>query len=198
MTHRRVVISTAAMLLATTTLASAQDQSNGAQSSGQNTPDRVTCAQISSMDTATVPGILYFISGYSQGQRNSGMGTGGDSTAGGTTGTTGTDTTGTDTTDTDTTDTDATGTDTTSSEGQTGAAAGTPQIGTITGYFEIPVQELLVACEANPDRPVSEMLDEEGQRQGAGGTTGAGTSDTDTDSDASNGTDASGSTTSSQ
>lgn len=47
------------------------------------------------------------------------------------------------------------------------ANGGSVEIGRIAGYFNIPVEQVTIACDAEPDRPVSELLGEESRRQGA-------------------------------
>lgn len=167
-------------ILAASTLGSyAQDGSaeQGASNQQNNDPLMLTCAELRTMDTATVPGVLYFVSGYSAGQQGAGGPTSGDTDAGGTN----SDTSGSgdaaqndpqsDASDTegDQAGSDNGGNDAATAESDT-ADSGQVEIGRIAGYFSIPVEEVTVACEADPDRPVSELLGEESRRQGASGT----------------------------
>lgn len=182
----------------------------------------VTCAEITAMDTATVPGVLYYISGYRAGQRDAGMaGATADAGDGGATGTAGesmsadagaaaadedTAAAGTDMSTTASTTPDAetggmtdetAGADTDTAAADPGAAGGadasgapddtdmaaagteqTPspaagagagsggagqmQLGSIRGYFEIPVEQTLVACRDAPDSRVGDLMDEQG------------------------------------
>jgi hypothetical protein len=115
------------------------------------------------MDTELVPGVLYFISGYSQGQRDSGMSDNIDS--------------GSDAADMDENQTSEASSDTPDSDSQSAdsdapnpgaadATGATPEVSAMTGYFEIPVENLIVACEADPDRMVSDVIDDERERHG--------------------------------
>lgn len=201
MTHRKtfpavsfVGIVTAAMIAGAPAMA--QTDTTGSTASGAETrPDQITCAQLTQMDTAVVPGTLYFVAGYDRGTSDSmnlsdptGTATDlstttGTDTATSTTGTdststtgtttdlstaTGTDTatstTGTDTTSATGTDTTAstTGTETASTTGTTGSDTGaTPQVGRLSGFFEIPVETIVTACADAPERSVSDVVEEQ-------------------------------------
>ncbi|MCQ0970454.1 hypothetical protein MLD63_08465 [Paracoccus sp. TK19116] len=72
MTSTIKILSTSALctLLAGTAFAQSTDTTAGA--SGEKSPDTVTCAEIIAMDTALIPGALYFITGYGEGHQASG------------------------------------------------------------------------------------------------------------------------------
>jgi hypothetical protein len=173
----------------------------GQDSMGQRNADQMTCADIATMDTAVVPGTLYFIAGYQQG-RDSGMqedsadvtgvtgtsatpgaadstGSGsaatgttgtGDTTAAGSTGTTGsTDSTGGATSESGTagsTETAGTTGQGTTGQGSGGSASsdasGQAQLAAISGFFEIPVEQVMRVCAESPERSVSDVVREEG------------------------------------
>jgi hypothetical protein len=177
-------------------LAFAQSQNQGGAAGAQMAnPQDITCAQLTALDTAVVPGILYFLSGYSAGQRgqvggNAASTTGDvssatpDGTAGDATQSAEANQTGSATNQQPAQDQDmdtaqagsATGDDaadptTTGSTGQ-----GNVQVGRVAGYFEIPLQEIYIACQQNPGSQVSQLLDEESRRQGASGATSNSTS----------------------
>ena len=208
---------------ATTSGGSGTDMTTG--SGSQRAARDVTCREITALDTETVRGILYFIRGYSEGERSAGqgmqvgaaggsgsststdMGASTDTAAAGASGSSTTTTGAGASTDTaaaggsgSSTSTDmGTSTDTAAAGGSgsststdmgtstdTAAAAGTdsdmattgssttagsgatPQLVAIQGYFDIPVEQTLVACQASPDRTASEVIDE--QSKGAGST----------------------------
>ena len=219
MTRRTSVLSAAAgMLLASTAIVAAQDQNSAGQS--DSTPDKITCAQISTMDTATVPGVLYFISGYSQGHRaglagevmngettelNAG---GNDVSSESSSSTSDSSSTNSDSATTDGqasgSDSATTGSDSASSSSTDNAAGdSSAQVGKITGYFEIPVEQLIVACGQSPDRSVSDLLDEESRKQGGASSDGSASDSSSTNandtsaSSSSGGSDTSSDTTSS-
>lgn len=51
-------------------MALAQGQEGASSGSmGERSPDQVTCADITAMDTRFVPGVLYYVSGYREGSR---------------------------------------------------------------------------------------------------------------------------------
>ncbi|HEV7275865.1 MAG TPA: HdeA/HdeB family chaperone [Devosiaceae bacterium] len=166
------LVGASAVILAASTLGSyAQDGSaeQGASNQQNNDPLMLTCAELRTMDTATVPGVLYFVSGYSAGQQGAGGPTSSDTDAGGSGDAAQNDAQ----SDASETEGDQTGSDNGGSDApmaESGAAdSGQVEIGRIAGYFNIPVEEVTVACEADPDRPVSELLGEESRRQGASG-----------------------------
>lgn len=148
------------------------DQQDGA-GEGQATADRLTCAEIATMDTAVVPGTLYFIAGYREGQRASGMddpggatglagtGTGSEAGPSGRTGVGSEPGTGT----APDTATAQTGTAQTGTEG---AGMGGHQVGRMSGYFEIPVEQVMRICAEAPERTVSDVVGEQGG-EGSGG-----------------------------
>lgn len=191
----------------------AQDSGGGSSSAQQSanaggrSASDVTCREITAMDTQTVPGILYFISGYREGERS---GMAGDQQAGAQTSASdptaasaeGSDGNG-QTTATGSTSGSADsggGTSATAGSGSGGsgatsgadmAAAGsgssnsgpsdsgtsgsasaggsgsgmTPQVSAVRGYFDIPVEQVMVACQAEPESPASDVMDR--QRSGA-------------------------------
>ncbi|MBD8065624.1 hypothetical protein IC608_09060 [Devosia sp. PTR5] len=225
MTRRTSVLSAAAgMLLASTAIVAAQDQNSAGQS--DSTPDKITCAQISTMDTATVPGVLYFISGYSQGHRaglagevmngettelNAGGNDVSSESSSSTSDSASTSDSSSTNSDSATTDGQASGSDSattgsdSASSSSTDHAAGdsSAQVGKITGYFEIPVEQLILACGQSPDRSVSDLLDEESRKQGGASSDGSASDSSSTNandtsaSSSSGGSDTSSDTTSS-
>ena len=189
---RSIASTTTALLLALALPAGAQTsgqsepagqsgQAGQMASAGQRTSDQLTCADIATMDTAVVPGTLYFIAGYQEG-RGMGMGQSeGDAAITGATGTAATAgaadqsgsgqagaTTGTDAggatglagTGTATTGQDATGGS--DSGATTGGASAQPQIAMVSGFFEIPVEQVMRVCAETPERSVSDVVREEG------------------------------------
>lgn len=180
MTKAHLIGATAA-ILATSTLGSyAQDGGAGQGGSNQqsNDPLALTCAELRTMDTATVPGVLYFVSGYSAGQQgaagagamSSETGAGGADAGTSDSGGAAQDGSQSDTSDSESASTgsDSGGSDMAATE-DGNADGGSVEIGRITGYFNIPVEQVTIACDAEPDRPVSELLGEESRRQGASG-----------------------------
>ena len=188
---------------ATTSGGSGTDMTTG--SGSQRAARDVTCREITALDTETVRGILYFIRGYSEGERSAGqgmqvgaaggsgsststdMGASTDTAAAGASGSSTTTTGAGASTDTaaaggsgSSTSTDmGTSTDTAAAAGTdsdmattgsstTAGSGATPQLVAIQGYFDIPVEQTLVACQASPDRTASEVIDE--QSKGAGST----------------------------
>jgi hypothetical protein len=168
----------------------------GQDGMGQRTADQMTCADIATMDTAVVPGTLYFIAGYQQG-RDSGMqegsadltgvtgtsattgaadtagsgssapattATGDSATAGGTGATGSTDSSGSATPESGTAgSTETAGTTGQGSEGSASSdTVGQPQVAAISGFFEIPVEQVMRVCADSPDRSVSDVVREEG------------------------------------
>lgn len=59
------ITTTACLMLATTAMA--QSDAGQTNAAGEKTADNITCADIVSMDTAIVPGVLYFVAGYHEG-----------------------------------------------------------------------------------------------------------------------------------
>jgi len=157
-----------------------QEQAAG----GQRTADQMTCAEIAMMDTAVVPGTLYFIAGYEEG-RGTGMGqgsadvsavTGTSATPSATGGDTGSGTGGDAAAGTDpggATGLAGTGTGTTGESGTgdaaTEGATGGHQVAAISGFFEIPVEQVMEVCAEAPERTVSDVMREQGGDEGAGG-----------------------------
>lgn len=212
---RMVLLASAAVL--TTVAGNPAFAQDSTQSTGgaQRGGDEITCREVTAMDTATVPGVLYFISGYSAarsdgmaGQESgsasnmndtdvsgadAGSGAAAKSDAGGSNSSSaaGADsTTGTAAADAGSTS-DATGSASdvspastgTSSSGSGSATADSssgsssasgkanPQIGMIRGYFEVPVERVVVACKNAPDSRVSDIIRQEsGSGAGSGGT----------------------------
>lgn len=165
----------------------AQDSSsNSAPASQGKSAKDVTCAELSSMDTATVPGVLYFVAGYSEGERSarqSGMSSsnGGDASASTSEGS-GDSSESSSTADSPTpsdaetssatpdsagADSSKTTSDSTASSGSTDTDV---QIGRLTGYFNIPVQDVVIACESDPDRTISAILTEKNTGQSSDST----------------------------
>ncbi|WP_457939369.1 HdeA/HdeB family chaperone [Mesorhizobium sp. 10J20-29] len=146
----------------------------------------ITCRELTAMDRATVPGVLYFISGYSAGQESK---TESDKT----TAASGSNETSTVTaadadlpkpdasaaTADDAADPNATASDNASSTdtsitASTNTAAnssasddagngvsGNVQISVVRGFFDIPVEQTLVACGQMPDSLASDVINKQ-------------------------------------
>ncbi len=140
-----VSVATVAMAMAGPTAAQ-QDQGAHQQQGGERDPAEITCMDLSVMDTAMVPGALYYIAGHRAGSGE----TGGGSESGGQQADDG-------------------------SPGQqaAGGPGGETQIVRIRGFFEIPIEETIIACAETPDTPVAEVIEE--QRAGADGSSGGDT-----------------------
>tara|TARA_B000000460_G_scaffold131053_1_gene92238 strand:+ start:11812 stop:12678 length:867 start_codon:yes stop_codon:yes gene_type:complete len=86
------IAATTAICALSANMALAQSESASKQTTGkEQSPDSVTCADITAMDTALVPGTLYYIAGYKKGSdagMSAGQG-GGQSAAAGASGATG-------------------------------------------------------------------------------------------------------------
>lgn len=199
--NRMLLLASATALFATAIPAAAQEASGTDQTAGaQRGGNDITCREISTMDTATVPGVLYFISGYTAG-RDDAMAAGSGGTASNATGSgsgdmtsgataqTGSDATGSassgstassadasategaageTTASTSTTQSsDTSGSTTTADAGSTtgqAASDGTtanPQVGMIRGYFNVPVERVMVACQNAPDSRASDVIRQE-------------------------------------
>ena len=73
---RSIASTASALLLALALPAGAQTSGQSEQTgqagqmagAGQRTADQLTCADIATMDTAVVPGTLYFVAGYQEGR----------------------------------------------------------------------------------------------------------------------------------
>lgn len=208
---RHLLLATAAVALLATPAAAQNNPgaSNSGQtaSSGERSARDVTCRELTALDTATVPGVLYFISGYREGERNSAMtgqqssdSSGGGSSmnqsadASGSASGSGSGSGGSTTMNQDATGATASGSsgsgsqtgNTTTGSGSadmaansgSGAAAttggtgtgGTAQISALRGYFDIPVEQTMVACRSAPDQRASDVLDQ--QRSGGGSGSG--------------------------
>lgn len=175
----------AAFFLGLGSAAIAQDPATtpGATLSASN-PSQVTCSELTAMDSNRAEGFLYFIAGYHQAERfgttttgmdtGSAPGTDAASTAATGTGTAGTGTTATDPAATAGTDTAATtlpsdsgaAADTTGATAATGTA-GAEQFSSM-GFVDIPVAQIMSACEGEPQARVADLLQRE---LGQGGTT---------------------------
>jgi hypothetical protein len=182
-----LAMSGSALMLLSAPAAFAQTET-GATAGGD--PSSITCREISAMDNEQVRGILYYIQGYNEGQRGAGTTLGSVGGAAGTDIGTGTDTAGAMDTQTDLgtgadTDTAMTGTtgadvdtdvdtafdagadtDAAATTGAVGAAGTTGATGQFvaglgTGYFEIPVERAISACESEPDARVVDILQRE-------------------------------------
>ncbi|WP_128291352.1 hypothetical protein [Afifella aestuarii] len=156
-------------------------------------PSDITCREVTALDRAAVPGVLYYIAGYSAAEKERGgsMDTSGTSTS--TSGTTSTssgmssDTTtsgsmGADTNTSDmTSDSNAMSSDTgsmssdgssTSSDSATSGMAssqdksGHPRVVAMRGFYEVPVERTLIACGETPESRASDVMDKQ-QRSGA-------------------------------
>ena len=53
--------------------------------------------------------------------------------------------------------------------------AATIEVGRMTGYFTIPVERLVTACKADPNKSVSDLLEEEAGQQQSGDSSAAAT-----------------------
>lgn len=189
------------------------DQASG-QASGQRNADEITCRELTAMDTKTVPGVLYYISGYRAGQQNGSMGSNSASGTSGTSNANGTSSSGTAagnaaTDNSSSSGTSASGsTDTSKNNAASGSTSGstgdnansassttasksatsgksgsgaTAQISSIRGYFDVPVQRVMVACGKAPDNTVSQTLDTERNNAGSSSTGASSTDNSSTD-----------------
>ncbi|WP_284164769.1 HdeA/HdeB family chaperone [Frigidibacter sp. SD6-1] len=145
------------------------DMTGSGASDAGSTADKITCAELTRMDTAVVPGTLYFVAGYHRGQQDTmdltqkvqdGLS---DQSAAGS------DAAGASQAETSTDGTEAGSSEATAQTGE-GTAAGqddsagtgqTAQIGRMSGYFEIPVEKVMTVCGQSPERPVSDVVDEQ-------------------------------------
>jgi hypothetical protein len=152
-------LATAALALALVPGA-ALAQDAGASGTAQSSALDFDCARLVAMDTEVVPGVLYFISGFSQGQREM-SGSTSDSSS---------DDAAADSSGADASESSDSGEtpETTNPDAAASAdsAAANTDIAAISGYFEIPVENLIIACEADPTRMVSDVIDEERERRG--------------------------------
>lgn len=213
MTKQLLLATSAAILLATPAFA----QDNGADKAQSTeaqvrSPRDVTCREITALDTATVPGVLYFISGFKEGERsgggmqssdasvstgsgsnqtadaagsantgsagsttataNSGNGTAQSADAGSASGA-GSSTAGnTPQETTGATSGASTSADSGSSESDPGASS-TARISSIHGYFDIPVEQTMIACNAEPDSKASDVIDRNRGMEGSSGGSGS-------------------------
>lgn len=125
--------------------------------------DRITCADLIQMDSATVPGTLYFVAGYGQGRKDAGASMDGSSSsvAGaaveGTGGTTSEESASGD----QAADQDGDAATGSSSGTASAGTGGTPKIRKISGFFEIPVEQITTICGETPDRSVSDVVEEQ-------------------------------------
>lgn len=169
------------------TIALAQGQESGTSGNmGDRSPDQVTCADITAMDTRLVPGVLYYIAGYQEGSRAGMAGAGGGQAAGGAESTSGTTSSasGSDTAMSGTDPSSTGGSPATASNGNAaspssdaaGAATGgsgatsggSMNVVRVTGMFEIPVEQVMVVCGQSPDMKASDAVE---QNRGSGAST---------------------------
>lgn len=159
------------------------DNAGGTETGEGKSPDEIVCAELTQMDTAIVPGTLYFLAGYNRGMSDSrelsgdaGMGDASGSTSGDTSGTasatTGTegqkDTSGsTDTTASADTGTTGSGTDSATDTDTGNVQAGMPGA-RVSGFFEIPVESIITVCAEAPERQVSDVVEEQNSTSGQG------------------------------
>lgn len=156
----------------------AQDTGNSASGTENDTAKGtdITCAELTQMDTAVVPGTLYFVAGYRSGVSDS-MNltdrvqseyptTNSTSVAGSSdTAATGNATTSGETSMSSTTGT-ASQSQGTSSTTENNASASnnaepSAQVRRLSGYFEIPVANVLTVCGKSPERSVSDVVEEQ-------------------------------------
>lgn len=147
----------------------ASAQSDDVTASGTHkAADEVKCHEIVMMDTAVVPGTLYYIAGYHNGNQKAMGGETGASDAsatdGSTAGASDTDASGGATDDTAATGTDTgssdLATDTTDSNATAGSGDASMDVAQISGFYEIPVEDVLTVCTDEPDRKVSDVVNE--------------------------------------
>jgi hypothetical protein len=172
---KRILLATAAALAGMSAgLVQAGTQEQAEASAGaQRMAHEIICAEITAMDSAAVPGVLYFVAGFREGQLHGMVGGPGQSGAGAAT---------------------AVATGALAGSGEQGGgqehAAGTDAAGAdaggvapelaganeaggdaqrvpVAGYFEIPVEQTVTACEAAPESPVGDVMDQ--QRHPSGG-----------------------------
>ena len=162
--HRLSIVAAAASL-SLGGAAIAQDKAATATPDGKPAID-LTCAELSTLDTATVPGVLYFVAGYKEGERKAAEA-----------GSPAADNAASDASDQEASSGDDEGSSETSADTadtSSDTSGSDMQIGRISGYFNIPVEDVVVACDADPARNLGDILDEKAGQQGD--------SDTETDS----------------
>lgn len=138
--------SAAAIAMAMTGPAAAQQgQDADQQQGGERGAAEISCKDLSMMDTARIPGALYFIAGHQAGAGEAAPAEGEDQQgAGGMTGE------------------------------EEGAEAQTVRL---RGFFEIPIEDTILACAEVPDTPVAEVIAQQSAPAGDtpdGSTTGLG------------------------
>ncbi len=172
----------------------AQDQSGGGSQQDKSAGD-ITCAEVTALDTAQVPGMLYYISGYDEGSKGGQSGSGGSSQndsskAGGSasSGASG-DTSGTQASGSDSGDTSSQsggsgsagasgGSGDASQSGDSGGAnassgsADSSQVNVVrvSGFYEIPIERTMLACGETPDKRAGDVVREQSQSNGSDST----------------------------
>ena len=158
----------------------AANQKAQASGSGEGrSASEITCREITVMDTAQVPTVLYYIVGHGSGMEEAGGGSGGgsadvagDASGGDGSGGSGAASGGTesasdtsggsgDAGDMETADASA---EDASGSGQGGDGA---QIVQIRGFYEIPVEQTLVACGERPDSKAGDVMREQREAEGS-------------------------------
>lgn len=184
MTKSILVASLSVLALAGAAPALAQSSSgsttNDTMKSNANDPRSMTCAQLSAYDTATVPGVLYFLSGVQAGQRMNGgsgamnndassnesamksadAGNANDMKADKSSPLKSADAS--DSSKSNHSNSSNANANAKSSSGQNPAL----EIGRLSGYFTIPVQQLITACATDPNKNVAQLLDEQSKNAG--------------------------------
>jgi hypothetical protein len=160
---------------------SGSDQQQMAGGSDRSAKD-LTCAEITAMDTAQVPAVLYYVAGYDQRANENGGDSGGS--AGETSASAGSDGSGSGSSGSGDQQNNMMAGDSGSGGGQSagsdssdtgsggGASSGSdgnqPQIVRVTGFYEIPVERTMVACGQAPKNRVSDVMREQSGQSGSG------------------------------
>lgn len=154
---------TACLMLATTGMA--QTGTDQRSTDAARTADTITCADIITMDTAVVPGVLYFVAGFQEGNK-----AGTDDSASGSSGASsdsasnGTATSGS--TESASSDTGAAASGTTESTAKTNESDTTSdeemRVMRVSGLYEIPVEKIMMVCNDTPEGKVGDIVKQHG------------------------------------
>lgn len=174
----------------------AQDQSSGDSQQDRSAGD-ITCAEITALDTAQVPGMLYYIAGYDKGSQDgqsAGSGessqsdstkAGGNASAGGSGDTSQTQASGSNSGGSGSDDASAQSVDSgnesasggsddmsQSQSGSANASTGSEassqvNVVRVAGFYEIPIERTILACGQTPDKRAGDVVREQSQSGGS-------------------------------
>ena len=140
---------------------------------GQKRPSDITCRELTTLDTRAVPGVVYYISGYSKGEKDGSAASAGmsdrsassaasDKSASNKAGSSQSASAGS---------SSAAGGSASASSGtsqsgssQSGATSGNPTVMAVPGYYQIPVQEVLVTCRETPESRAADVIEQKGSQ----------------------------------